>query len=301
MNSKSFFPQKFERDILRAACIIGSLRMVAAIYRDLTEAFQQVDFIIDMSLLVIVLIPLILTYTSLKLEYYLIPFCFLIALAMPFSWISSGGLDSNNEHQIIGAIFLFTMILNGRWLIFFNCLMIVMELSLIHIWNNHQDMISGLLKEPSMESIHFILMAVSVTAAVLYLKHKLCLKRDFLNQQRDTLSIKLQELSDQTDLIRKQKRELEAINHSLEQKVELRSSQLNRHNDSLKHFLELSLRDINTPLNSILESIANITDLNDNYDMIKLLADSGIELEQSVKEVAQRLETDVVNLNQEKL
>ncbi|MEO9801710.1 MAG: hypothetical protein ABJF04_00615 [Reichenbachiella sp.] len=296
MNTPSY-SQKFETSILRVASIIGVVRMLIAVARDLTVDYHPVDFVMDLSLLAIISIPLILTFTRVALRYYLIPFCFLVTLALPVSWISSGGLDSNNEYQMIGAIFLFTMILSGRWLIFFTSLMIVMEVILIYIWNNHHALIAGLTKEPSMQRIHFVLMAVACTVAFLYLKEKLSAKRKQLNEQSELLSTKLNILAERTAHITAQKKEIEEINRQLEQKVEIRSEELKRQNKSLSQFIDLGLRDIHAPLHSILDDITEITHLEQDYELVRLLADSGVELEQSVKKIASNLEDDVIKLN----
>lgn len=291
---------KFETSVLRVATIIGTVRMVIAIARDLTVDFHPVDFLLDVSLFLIVLIPLILTYTRISLKYYLIPFCFLIIIAIPFSWISSGGLDSNNEYQMIGAIFIFALVLTGRWLIFFSSLIVLEEILLIYVWNKHYVLIEGLTKDPSMQRIHFILMAVASTVALVYLKHMLCSKRKQLNEQGSVLSRKLEELADQTNHMVAQKEELEKINKKLERKVEQRSAELQEQNKSLSQYIDLSLGEINEPLHSIMDSITEITESHQDYELVRLLENSGAELQQSVKQVAENIEKDVVKLNQDK-
>lgn len=292
------YSQKFEISILRVACAIGVIRMIIAVARDLTVDYHPVDFAMDVSLLVIISIPLILTFSKIALKYYLIPFCFLVAVALPFSWISSGGLNSNNEYQIIGAIFIYTMILSGRWLIFFSGLMILMEVALLYTWDNHFHLIADLTKAPSMQRIHFILMAIACTVAFLYLKDKLNTKRKELNTQSESLSTKLATLEKQTTHIKQQKREIEEINKQLEQKVALRSVELKKQNEALSQFIDLSLRDIHVPLKSILESISEISDTDQKYELIQHLSKSGIELEQSVNKIAANLEDDMSQLNQ---
>lgn len=290
--------QKFEISILRVASVIGVVRMLIAVARDLTVDYHPVDFVMDLSLLTIISIPLILSFTRVPLRYYLIPFCFLVSAALPLSWISSGGLDSNNEYQIIGAIFLFTMILSGRWLVFFTGLMIAMEIALIYVWNNHYNLIDGLVKEPSMQRIHFILMAAACTIAFLYLRDKLYTKRRQLGEQGEVLSDKLTQLAEQTAHIKAQKKEIEEINRQLEEKVELRSAELSKQNESLSQFIDLGLRDIHEPLDSILDSISEITAMDSEYKLIRLLSESGVELEQSVKKIASDIENDAIKLNQ---
>lgn len=297
MSDTILYAQKFELTILRFACGVGVVRMCTELYRDITVAYYPTDFAIDIALLAVLAVPLMLSFSALKLNYYLIPLCSLILVLLPLTWISSGGLASNNEYQIIGAIFFFSAILNGRWLVFFVSAAILVEIAVLYVWHNHISCVSALLKEPSMQSDHFMMMAVAVTVIVVFLKHRICAKRQLLDDQRDILSLKLEELAQQTTRIKEQKKELEKINKQLELKVEERSEELSKRNESLRSYMNMSLKQINAPLHSILDSVAEITRLDQNHEIVKLLTDSGIELERSVKAMADRLNQDNDKLN----
>lgn len=283
----------FEYMLLNVACVIGTVRMVIALYNDFTvnadnELFLS-DLIVDLFVLVVFLLPIILTKSSISFKYISITFCFILTVLLFFNWFLTGGLESTAEYHMLAIFFLYGMILRGRWMFFFILLMMFNEIVLLYLWENPIGFIADLKIIPKDDAIHFISMAVGVTIGMLYLKNRFEAKSLQLRKDKDSLAVKYVEIESQNRQLSKYEMELESINQWLEKKVERRVEELEIQKTAINEYMNLSLKEVKRPLKSTLESLDSIKSSSEKNRLIDLLIESGQELNNTIEMIGEKL------------
>ncbi len=285
--------KQIEYLILNAACIIGIIRMLIALFNDFTinadnELFFS-DLIIDIVILSIFLLPIFLSKSTNKLSYITIPFSLALTVLLSINWFLTGGLYSTAEYHILAIIFLFGLIHRGHWQSFFMFLLLIVEMMLIYLWEFPFEWIIDIKTIPDDDAIHFISMAIAVTIGLIYLKHKFETKSNELRKNKKALAAIFTEIDNQNKELIKYESKLAEMNRKLTHKVDERVGELEIHKHAINEYMNLSIKETESPLKQIMDSISAIDENSKQSQIIDLLIQSGNELDGTIKIIARKL------------
>lgn len=294
--------KQFEYLVLNVACLMGVLRMVIALYNDFTinlmnELFVS-DLIIDCTILLVFLTPIILTKFRIPFDYISIPFCAVLTALISINWFLTGGLESTAEYHFLAILFLFGMILSGRWMYFFIILLILDEIALIYLWYYSPEWLTNIKTIPADDPVHFISMAVGVTLGLLFFKSRVEAKSKKLKNDEILFSEKYSGVLKQNEALVTQEQELEQMNDSLEEKVQKRVNQLEVQKTAINEYMNLSLKEVKEPLKATLDLLGEIQIAQEQNELIELLVKSGIELNETIDMIGEKLKNDNLYLNE---
>lgn len=280
--------RQFESDILTIGCLAGVLRMVIAVYRDLPLVDIDLDFIVDCSLLMVFLVPLILMRLEVKFEWITVPFSFLVLAFLCANWIVLDGLDGTGEYYYLGGIIIIALIHHGSWLVFFVALSIVLEIGLLFVWLNPPDWMN-FVNPQSAESSHYLWVSIIATIALLYHKSQFDLKSLSLKQKREALQDKVQRLERQNVQLQEQKEMLQKSNELLESNINKRSEKLLNQRESIEKYLSVTLFEIKPYLENTLNSIKGLDNDTKKSQIGSLLMLSIDHLQSAIDQVTHKI------------
>lgn len=279
--------RQFEADILTVGCIAGMIRMVIAIYRDLPLVSINLDFIVDCSLCVIFLLPLILLRLRIRFEYIVVPFSFLMLCFLCLNWVVLNGIDGSGEYYFIGGIILIALVNNGRWLVFFVASCVLLEIGLLYIAMYQSDMMPAM--NSSLNIYHYAWITVVVTITLLYHKAQFDYKRQSLREKKDSLELKIEALQRRNFQLEEQKDMLQESNDWLEKKIKQRSELLLNQRKSIEEYLSVTLFEVGPYLQSTIRSINQLNLDAKKTPMGTLLMESADHLQSAIQSVTNKL------------
>ena len=280
--------RQFESDILTVGCIAGIMRMVVAIYRDLPLEVVNLDFIVDCSLCLIFLLPLIFLRFSIRFEYIAIPFSFLMIGFLCANWILLKGIQGMGEYYFIGGMLLIALINNGRWLVFFVISCVLLEVALLYVAIFRSELLPPLNPEDK-NVYHYLWISVVVAVALLYHKSQFDIKREDLKRNQKSLESKIKTLEKQNVQLEEQKAMLQQSNSWLEENIQQRSEKLIGQRESIEKYLSVTLFEIGPYLESTVSSIDKLDQGTKQTPMGTLLMESADHLQSAIRSVTSKL------------
>ncbi|WP_420580695.1 hypothetical protein [Reichenbachiella sp.] len=280
--------RQFESDILTVGCIAGIMRMVVAIYRDLPIEVINLDFIVDCSLCLIFLLPLIFLRFNIRFEFIAVPFSFLMVGFLCVNWILLKGIRGMGEYYFIGGMILIALINNGKWLVILVVSCVMLEVALLYVAIFHSDLISPL-NSNDMNVYHYLWITVVVTVALLYHKSQFDNKRENLKRNQKSLESKIDTLENQNMQLEEQKAMLQKSNNWLEENIQQRSEKLITQRESIEKYLSVTLFEIGPYLESTVNSIDNLDNGTKQTPMGTLLMKSTEHLQSAIQSVTSKL------------
>lgn len=280
--------KQFESDILTIGCIAGVLRMVIAIYRDLPLAAVDLDFIVDVSLLIVFAIPLILMRFQIQFEFISVPFSFLVVGFLCANWVVLDGISGTGEYYFIGGIIMMALIHSGMWLVVFVTLCVFLEAAMLYVWLYHSDLMTYA-NPQDLGSHHYLWITVVVTVALLYHKNQFDQKRLDLRDKKKKVENQIKKLGRQNMKLEEQKAMLEKSNNWLESNIRQRSEKLLAQRKSIEKYLSITLFEMKPYLESTLSSIKDLDTVTKNTQMGDLLLQSAEHLQSAIHSVTHKL------------
>lgn len=280
--------RQFESDILTVGCIAGVMRMVVAIYRDLPLDVIDLDFIVDCSLCLIFLLPLVLLRYRLRFEFIAIPFSFLMISFLCINWFLLNGIQGMGEYYFIGGMVLIALINNGKWLMFFVISCVLLEVALLYVAIYHRDIMPQI-NPNDMNMYHYLWIAVVFTVVLFYHKAQFDKKREDLKNNQLNLKSKIDALESQNVQLEQQKMLLQKSNDWLEENIQQRSDILLVQRQSIEKYLSVTLFEIGPYLESTVNSIENLDKSTKQTAMGTLLMKSSDHLQSAIRSVTSKL------------
>lgn len=280
--------RQFESDILTVGCIAGMMRMAVAIYRDLPLEVIDMDFVVDCSLCVIFLLPLILLRFRIRFEYIAVPFSFLMVGFLCANWIILNGIRGMGEYYFIGGMILIALINNGKWLVFFVVSCVLLEVGLLYVAIFRTDLMPQI-NEDDKNIYHYLWITVVVTVALLYHKSQFDSKRQDLKSNQKSLESKIETLESQNVQLEQQKALLQKSNDWLEENIKQRSEKLIGQRASIEKYLSVTLFEIGPYLESTVNSIDQLDKGTKQTPMGTLLMESADHLQSAIRAVTSKL------------
>lgn len=282
----------FEADILTVGCIAGAMRMIVAIYRDLPLQAIDLDFVVDCSLCLIFLLPLILLRLRLDFDYIVVPFSFLMIGLLCLNWIVLDGIGGLGEYYFIGGIILIALINKGGWLMFFVITCMVLELGLIYISIFEAQLLNNR-KTEDLTVYHYLWITIVVTIALLYHKSQFDNKRTSLRETKKSLELKIEALERRNTQLEEQKELLQQSNDWLEKKINKRSEKLLNQRKSIEEYLSVTLFEVGPYLDSTVNSIQKLDPNTKNTPMGTLLLESVEHLQTAIQTVVNKVKRGI--------
>ncbi|SMD32209.1 hypothetical protein SAMN04488029_0551 [Reichenbachiella faecimaris] len=280
--------RQFEADILTVGCIAGIMRMVIAIYRDLPLHVVNLDFIVDCSLCLIFLSPLILLRLKVRFEFIAVPFSFLMISFLCLNWIVLDGISGMGEYYFIGGMILIALINNGKWLVFFVSSCVLLEIGLLYIAIFRSDLMNE--SNPDDQNIyHYLWITIVVTIALLYHKAQFDFKRQSLRENKKNLELKVKALERRNIQLEEQKEMLQQSNDWLEKNITQRSEKLMNQRKSIEQYLSVTLFEIGPFLESTVQSIKGLDAKTKKTPMGSLLMQSTDHLQSAIQSVTNKV------------
>lgn len=291
MENIALYKQRFfEVLILKLICGIGTLRSVVALIMDGQSQSGYIDLWVDVGFLIAFVIPLILMIFPFAYERVAIIFFSILSLLLALNWINKGGLEGTAEYNFIAGIVMFSIILRGKWLITLVALLIALEIALIYAWDNYSSSLKFLLDDYQPEVFNYLFVSIAIVVITYYSKAIFDRRRLQLIENRKSLRLTMKQIKDGNRSLMIRKKELVEANRLLEQRVEQRTRELETQKESIAKYLQLSLEEINQPLQKTIVAINNLQRYATD-EIIDMLISEGEDLKVEIDNLKSHLQS----------
>lgn len=279
---------RFERGILKVVAFIGLIRFIIALMVNDPQVDGYLDLTLDIATATVFLAGLLLVHFKADNKWIIGLFFIPLIILLLISLYLNGGLISAGEINAFAIVIILSLTIQGRlpW-IFVAALLggVILVLYVVEQENLNS------LEEAVHNTSTFALLFVTLTNILLTLHAKnvfdasrndLTLANKNLLERKDQIESKRKQLSEQTQ-------KLTLLKMDLEEKVLERTKKLQRQNNSIEMYLQLTLTELMKPYQKTISEIKSL-DNPENDEMIKMAKESGKNLEIEVEKLKNRLE-----------
>lgn len=274
----------FERGVLKAVMVIGTLRAVLELSLDNLPETGYTDFYMDIAALVLFVFGLSLILRNgadvLIRWAFFVPLLVLICLGIYFY----GGLSGSVELIVYGLAVVINLTMRKRTLLFFNIFLIASTAITFYFVERVQPVDSFSVSDDN--PITFVFISLGIIVLTNIGKNSFEEKRNELVRLNSNLARKQKELEDGNKELTDQNEKLRALRSELKKKVKERTRMLQQQNESIEAYMKLTLVELIQPYEKTLKEIGKVR-AEDNIS--KMLIDSGNRLKYEVEHLTKRL------------
>ncbi|WP_147407357.1 hypothetical protein [Reichenbachiella sp. MSK19-1] len=269
----------FERKLLIGVCMIALLRSMYSMYQLYMGVIDTGNLVGQSVLFTVYLGTLIYVWVIGYRKGVAMFFGVVFSLANSYLWLVNGGVTGVVETGMVASVIVGAIITSGRHHVYIVVFTLVCLLVAIYLWEFQQDLISIIIGDQGNSIFKYQILVVLVTIGMVYFSFQHNAERKDQWEIKNVLHKKMAEIRKENVKLIEQEKELLALNQSLTQNVQNRKEQLNRQNNAIEQYLELTSMQISP---SVDEMNNQIMRSNFEGEYGKLLKKSGTSLVKSL-------------------
>lgn len=281
--------KRFEQEILRFIAIVGLLRMTYAIYINFISDNPLMFWMMDSVLAGVFLLLLITSYYVQRIKWLTIPFSIVLWIMVSVSFINTGGIYGMSEYNLLAIIIVMAMIHNGKMMQSFVLLILSTLILLTVSWEFGFSFLAWFDQIPTTGYMNYLIIVLLSTVALSYLVFKSGEEERRLNTNRTEMQLRIQEIEIENTRLERQKKELNRVNDWLESRINERSSELKKSNQSIEEFLDISVMEFRPSVQATVQDIADLKGKKLDDPFFELLGNSGEKLDSAFDAVKRKI------------
>ncbi len=267
-----FKSRTFEVKISLLVCLLGVLRLVAALIDDFFRPLVFAEVATDSSLLLIFILLFYLGFTKPKFKGIHSTVGFTLIIFICFNFVEFAGVRGNAEFNILTALLGLACLFSGKWMytLTFTLLGLSTILQLIILFKN--ELMQPYFLYSNDDYTDFIFSIICIIIITSFLKR-------LATHERNNLEIKIRELNNKVGLAKSTNRrliqnhqELEKARKALEEEVTKRSLHIKQQNSAIERYIHYNTEELKKPLLHLLEAVDEYKENTVLYPLLKISA-----------------------------
>lgn len=286
---------RFEYNVLKAACFFGLVRSVIEVSRDLVIEDFGFNFYLDCAFIIMFSATLITLSGNFPFRRIIFIFYIPFILLLTIMFIDGVGLAHSIENNIFAGIIIISLTMRNWMPVYFSLTLIICTIIALvvveyqhHLFDNYEVLSSN--------SFSFIFASTAAIAFTLYAKSEFARKRKELSMAITSLDQRNQELLLKNNELLGQKEALEIFTNNADVKVRSKSSKLKSQKAQVEKYLSITMTELFDAYQNTINCIDELSEPKERDEITNMMILSGENLKREMERLRTKIEEGVHEL-----